>query len=83
VPGLLSHFPPKVGARQNDFGTKDAGHCGEKFWRDHSHLAGQDLFEDWFFYFLLRLKGNIHGNWSVLYCVIPFYTYNTYVRVIF
>ncbi len=31
VPGLLSHFPPKVGARQNDFWTKDAGHCGKKF----------------------------------------------------
>jgi hypothetical protein len=56
VPGLLPHFPPKVGARQNDFGTKDAGHCGEKFWRDHSHLAGQDLLEECFFLLLATVK---------------------------
>ncbi len=83
VPGLLSHFPPKVGARQNDFGQKMLV-IAAKSSGDHSHLAGKDLY-CWksVFFFLLQLKGNMHGYWSVLCCVIPFYTYSTYVPVIF
>jgi hypothetical protein len=40
VPGLLSHFPPKVGARQNDFGQKMLVIAGKssgetiRTWRD-------------------------------------------------